>query len=161
MLRLKLVLFTQVLCHDTVNDKTCVLVDQRTCSQTFPPLIYTYTIEWTKQPIFFFIAFVHELWQCRLHKGYHVVRFMNTLTCQWCALVTLSAGFVLVDGFSEEVVADPAPVLKTKGMQDEMLKSKNGQHPGEQHLFFFIYYCTHLVYQCRVYVGHWESYSSW
>lgn len=65
-----------------------------------------------------FIAIVHERWHCRLHKEYHEVSWRNTLTCQWCALVTLSAGFVSVDGFSNKPLADPAPMLKTKGMHE-------------------------------------------
>lgn len=105
--------------------------------------------------------YCHCAWTLTLQvtQGVSCSELMNTLTCQWCALVTLSAGFVSVDGFSNKLLADPAPMLKTKVMQYGMLVSKNGKHPGGQHLNFS-YYCTQQVYQCQVYVGHWESHSS-
>lgn len=99
--------------------------------------------------LFSFIAIVHELWHYWLHKE----ELMNTLTCQWCALVI--AGFVSVDGFNNKL-ADSAFMLKTKGMWDETFVSKNEK--TTPFLFkFFSYYCTHLGYQCQVYVEHWES----
>lgn len=96
----------------------------------------THTKKWTKQTIVFF--YCHCAWTLTLQvtQGVSCSELMNTLTCQWCALVTLSAGFVSVDGFSNKLLADPAPMLKTKVMQDELLVSKKGQHPGGQHLFF-------------------------
>lgn len=97
---------------------------------------WTHTKKWTKQPTSFF--YCHCAWTLTLQvtQGVSCSELMNTLTCQWCALVTLSAGFVSVDGFSNKLLDDPAPMLKTKGMKDETLVSKNGQHPGGQYLFF-------------------------
>lgn len=80
----------------------------------------THKNEQTKSRFFFsFIAIVHELWHYWLHKE----ELMNTLTCQWCALVI--AGFVSVDGFNNKLLADSAFMLKTKGMWDETFVSKN------------------------------------
>ena len=103
-----------------------------------PPLTYTHLQSGQNNQSFFF--YCHCAWTLTLQvtQGVSCSELMNTLTCQWCALVTLSAGFVSVDGFSNKLLADPAPMLKTKGMQDETLVSKNGQHPGGQHLFFFL-----------------------
>ena len=101
---------------------------------------HTHTKKWTKQPIVFF--YCHCAWTLTLQvtQGVSCSELMNTLTCQWCALVTLSAGFVSVDGFNNKLLADPAPMLITKVMRDEMLVSKNGQHPGGRHLLFLFFF---------------------
>ncbi len=105
-------------------------------------ITYIHTKKWTNQ-IFFYC---HCAWTLTLQvtQGVSCSELMNTLTCQWCALVTLSAGFVSVDGFSNKRLADPAPMLKTKVMQYEMLESKNGKHPGGQHLIFLLLHTTSL-----------------
>lgn len=85
-----------------------------------------------------FIAIVHERWHCRVHKEYHEVSWWNTLTCQWCALVTLSAGFVSVDGFSNKPLADPAtrPPSNAKNQRNAWV-SNYGQH------LFFVFLLLH------------------
>lgn len=106
--------------------------------------VYLHRCTHTKQPNVF-IAIVHETLQ--VTQEVSCSEWTNTLTCQWCALVTLKAGFLPMN--------DCLLIKTKKCKRRHELKSR--QHPGGQQPLFLLLHTSTVLYQCWVYVGHWEK----
>lgn len=110
------------------------------------PQLQIHTRKWTKQPTVPLLPLCMNV-DTAGYTGVSCSELENTPTCQWCALLTLSAGFASVDSFCNKRLTNPAPKLKTKGML-ECQSTNNTSTP------FFFYYCTQVVCQCQIYAGH-------
>lgn len=120
----KMVKWEIVLLTHHVQTKTTAGSDKATIHSHIPgivtdayrlPLLQIHTRKWTKQPTVPLLPLCMNV-DTAGYTGVSCSELTNTQTCQWCALLTLSAGFASVDSFCNKRLANPAPKLKTKGM---------------------------------------------